>query len=311
MRPNLFYADYIELPLPKEHSFPADKYRLTREKIKKDLSLTDEDFSPSPLASREDLLLVHDTEYVDAVINGSLDASAQRRIGFPWSPGLVRRCLASTGGTYHAALDALKNGYGAQLAGGTHHAHYDFGAGYCVFNDFAVTVAKLRKEGFVKKAAIIDLDVHHGDGNASLMSSDPDTFVFSMHGAKNYPSRKPSSDLDIALENGAEDREFCKQLEKALRRVAGFKPEIILYQAGVDALHEDTLGYLSLTHQGLQARDRLVFEFAISSNIPIVHVLGGGYGNPLSATIQAYTNTFQIAFELYGFCSTKKARNNK
>lgn len=301
MQPTLFYADYIELPLPDGHRFPADKYRLTREKIKRDLELSDKNFKPSPLATREDLLLVHSRDYVDAVINGQLEPSAQRRIGFPWSEGLVRRCLASTGGTYHAALSALISGYGAQLAGGTHHAHYDFGAGYCVFNDFAVTAAKLRQEGSVRKVAIIDLDVHHGDGNASLLASDPNTFVFSMHGARNYPARKPPSDLDIALANGTGDEEFCSHLTAGLVKVAEFHPDLILYQAGVDALTEDTLGYLDLTHQGLMERDKLVFSYAKSSAIPIVHVLGGGYGEPLSATIEAYSNTFRVAFEIYDF----------
>jgi len=302
--PQLFYADYIDLPLPSNHRFPADKYQLTRHQLQLAMDLSEADFTPSPQVSKEDLLMVHAEDYVDAVFTGTLDKRAQNKIGFPWSDGLVKRCLASTGGTYHAALGALSRQYGAQLAGGTHHAHYDFGAGYCVFNDFAVTVAKLRSQRLVTRVAIIDLDVHHGDGNASLLASDPNTFVFSMHGAKNYPSKKPASDLDIALEDNTGDEVFCQRLESAMPQIQEFNADIILYQAGVDALHEDKLGRLSLSHEGLIRRDELVFSFARNRSIPIVHVLGGGYCQPIDATIEAYINTFKVAFKVFDFRSS-------
>lgn len=299
MLPKLYYADYVELPLPEDHRFPVDKYRLIREALRSELGVAESCILPSPLATKADLLLVHDPAYIEAIFAGTLDRSAQRKIGFPWSEGLVKRCLASTGGTYHAALQALQTGYGAQLAGGTHHAHYDFGAGYCVFNDFAVTISKLRQEAHVEKVAIVDLDVHHGDGNATLLRHDPNTFVFSMHGAKNYPSRKPPSDLDIGLYDDTTDQEFLKKLEEGLTHVTRFRPDLVLYQAGVDALQQDTLGRLSLSHECLIARDRTVFSLAKHLNKPIVHVLGGGYSDPISATIRAYRNTFQVAFEIF------------
>ncbi|SMF43088.1 histone deacetylase family protein [Pseudobacteriovorax antillogorgiicola] len=301
MIPKLYYADHIELPLPSDHRFPADKYLKTRLKLKEQLGLAENDFLPSPLASFDDLCLVHDRAYVDGIFEGSLSDRAHKKIGFPWSQGLVNRCRASTGGTYHAALGALRDGYGAQLAGGTHHAHFDFGAGYCVFNDFAVTIAKLKQEGSIGRVAIIDLDVHHGDGNASLLSHKSYTFVFSMHGAKNYPARKPDSDLDIAMEDGTGDDEFCQRLESSLPQIASFEPDLILYQAGVDALEEDRLGRLALSHQGLIRRDEIVFAFARAFRIPIVHVLGGGYCHPIDPTVEAYVNTFKTAFKTFGF----------
>lgn len=297
----LFYADYIPLPLPEGHRFPADKYVKTRDALKTALQLDDNAFQRSPMIDKSALLTTHCPNYIEGIFSGSLEPRAQKRIGFPWSPDFVERSLASTGGTLAAARHALQCGYGAQLAGGTHHAHRDFGGGYCVFNDFAVTANVLLKENSIHRIAIIDLDVHHGDGNASLLADNPNVLVFSMHGAKNYPSKKPDSDIDIALPDGCDDDHYLQALEKALPLVAQFMPDLILYQAGVDALKEDTLGRLNLTHQGLLERDSRVFALAKRYATPIVHVLGGGYSKPIETTVAAYTNTFLAAAEIFGF----------
>ena len=265
-----------------------------------ELSLPETSFIPSPLATREQLLTTHCPNYVEQIISGSLPARAQKRIGFPWSPDFARRSLASTGGTLAAARQALAHGYGAQLAGGTHHAHRDFGSGYCVFNDFAVAANVLLAEGQVQRIAIIDLDVHQGDGNASLLADNPNVLVLSMHGEKNFPSRKSASDIDLALPDHCADGDYLKALQNTLPLIARFMPDLILYQAGVDGLACDRLGRLALTHQGLMARDEQVFQLAKSQEIPIVQVLGGGYSHPIDATVQAYVNTFRVALSFHG-----------
>ena len=211
----------------------------------------------------------------------------------------MNRVRASTGGTFAAAKQAMEMGYGAQLAGGTHHAHFDFGAGYCVFNDFAYTAHMLRENNLAQKIAVIDLDVHHGDGNASLLADKSFCFVLNMFGEKNYPLKKPDSDLDVALKDHTSDSEFLALLEQVLPEVISFDPDIILYQAGVDGLVKDRLGRLDLTFEGLKARDELVFNLAKAYEIPIVHVLGGGYSRPIDDTVTAYSNTFEKALECF------------
>ena len=296
----IFYADHVHLPLPEGHRFPSDKYKKTRHSLMSRFNLPDSMFLPSPLADFEELLEVHDANYVRQIFSGDLTSKEQKKIGFPWSEGLVNRVRASTGGTFAAAQQALSLGYGAQLAGGTHHAHYDYGAGYCVFNDFAYTFHMARKQNLVKKVAIIDLDVHHGDGNATLLADHPDCFILNMFGEKNYPSKKPDSDLDVPLEDHINDDKFLHILERVLPEVVNFEPDLILYQAGVDGLMADKLGRLDLSFAGLIKRDELVFDLAKSYEIPIVHVLGGGYCRPIDDTVEAYCNTFEVGLTSFG-----------
>lgn len=257
------------------------------------------EFTPAPLASPETVALAHDPCYVQAFVDGRLEPAAVRRIGFPWSQGLVERTLASAGATLGATRDALDRGWGGTLAGGTHHALYAEGAGFCVFNDIAIAIRKLQREARVRRAAVVDLDVHQGDGTAAIFSGDPDVFTFSMHGASNFPFRKQESRLDIALPDGTEDQEYLSRLNEALPRVLAFEPEIVFYQAGVDALESDRLGRLSLTPEGLKERDRVVLEVCRNRGIPLVVTLGGGYSEPLELTVEAHANTYRLAAELY------------
>jgi acetoin utilization deacetylase AcuC-like enzyme len=293
----LFYCDHHEFPLPAGHRFPLAKYRLLRELLAADARYI---LEPAVPAKAETIELVHDAAYVRAFLDGTVAPDAMRRIGFPWSEGLVRRTLASVGGTVGAAAEALATGLGGNLAGGTHHAFRAEGAGFCVFNDLAVAVLWLRREGRVARAAVLDLDVHQGDGTASIFEGDPAVMTVSLHGRHNFPFRKQRSRIDVDLADGAGDEEYLRALEPVLPRVFDFRPELVLYQAGVDALAGDRLGRLALTHEGLRARDRLVFESCRSSGVPVAITLGGGYAEPVSRTAEAHANTFRTAAEAFG-----------
>ncbi len=251
------------------------------------------EFVEAPAADPEVIALAHDPLYVEAFLRGSLDAAAVRRIGFPWSEGLVRRTLTSVGGTLAAASEALAAGWGGTLAGGTHHAFRGYAAGFCVFNDFAVAIASLGL-----RAAVIDLDVHQGDGTAAFFEEDPEVFTLSLHGAANFPFRKQRSTLDVALADGTGDAVYLEALEAALPRVEAFAPRIVFYQSGVDGLAEDALGRLHLTVGGLKQRDALVFETIRRLGVPLVITLGGGYARPIKRTAEAHAQTFTLAAAL-------------
>jgi acetoin utilization deacetylase AcuC-like enzyme len=229
-----------------------------------------------------------------------------RRIGFPWSENLVKRTLASVGGTIAAAGDALVHGWGGNLAGGTHHAFRGEGSGFCVFNDIAVAINLLRAERHVNRVAVIDLDVHQGDGTATLFEADPDVLTISLHGCNNFPFRKQVSKIDVALPDLTGDEEYLAAVERILPCAFLFGADIVFYQSGVDALAADTLGRLSMTHAGLLRRDRLVFEACKHTGIPCVVTLGGGYSNPIELTVEAHANTFRLAAELFGATSLQR-----
>jgi acetoin utilization deacetylase AcuC-like enzyme len=258
------------------------------------------DFAPAPLAEAGVVERVHDPDYVRAFIDGRLDAAAVRRIGFPWSEALVARTLASAGGTLAAAGEALRSGWGGTLAGGTHHAFRDAGSGYCVFNDLAIAIADMRAGARVQRAAVIDLDVHQGDGTAAIFAGDPDVLTVSLHGAANFPFRKQQSSIDIEFADGTGDGEYLERLAGVLPRVREFGAGVVLFQSGVDALVADRLGRLSLTHEGLRERDRMVFAFARAGGIPLVVTLGGGYAEPVEETVRAHAQTFLLAAEMLG-----------
>ncbi len=297
MRRRLFYCDHHDMGLPPEHKFPTPKYRKVRELLAADGA---SEFEPAPFARRELLERVHDPAYVEGFLSGTLPSQVMRRIGFPWSEGLVRRTLASAGGTLCATQDALDRGFGGNLAGGTHHAFRSEGSGFCVFNDIAVAAMWLRHERGIVRVAVVDCDVHQGDGTAQIFEDDPAVFTLSLHGRRNFPFRKQRSRLDIELEDGTGDEDYLAELRSALDRVFAFQPQVVFFQSGVDALACDSLGRLALSHEGLRRRDRMVMHACHDCGIPLVITLGGGYGKPIEQTALAHANTYRTALEVYG-----------
>lgn len=270
------------------------KYRMLRERLSSSGEFA---FELAPLAPRETIELAHDIDYVTAFLEGTLPAAMVRRIGFPWSRELVLRTLASVGGTLAATAEALRSGWGGTLAGGTHHAFREYGSGFCVFNDIAVAV---RAHPSLRPAAVIDLDVHQGDGTAAIFEGEPGVVTFSVHGRNNFPFRKQRSKIDIELEEGTGDAEYLERLGPALEQVFAARPALVIYQAGVDPLATDRLGRLRLTPEGLLRRDELVFTACRRAGIPVVVTLGGGYSEPVDATVEAHAATFLLARRMLG-----------
>jgi acetoin utilization deacetylase AcuC-like enzyme len=295
-RPRIFSTDRYQITLPEGHKFPILKYGMLRRLIQSEGLFQ---LETAPLADPETVALAHDPQYVADFTSGTLPAAAMRRIGLPWSEVLVQRAFASVGGTISASLDALQHSWGATLGGGTHHAFRSEGAGFCVFNDIAVAIQQMRKLGYIRRAAVIDLDVHQGDGTAEIFQNDADVFTLSIHCNSNFPFRKKQSRLDVALPDGVEDEEYLRQLNKALPAAFAFKPDIIFYQSGVDPLATDVLGRLSLTPQGLIERDRTVFEAARSFAAPFVLTSGGGYSRPIERSAEAHANTYRTAWQTF------------
>jgi acetoin utilization deacetylase AcuC-like enzyme len=289
----LFYCDHFEIPLPDGHKFPMAKYRLLRERILADGFWK---LEPANLAPVEAIKLAHDPEYVDRFVSGTLAPNAMRRIGFPWSEGLVTRTLASAGGTLAATRDAIETGFGGTLAGGTHHAFRAEGSGFCVFNDVAIAIHCYRP----KRAAVVDLDVHQGDGTAHFFEGDPNVMTISLHGANNFPFRKQRSTIDVELSDKTGDEEYLRALDSVLPRMIEFEPEIVFYLSGVDALASDVLGRLALTAEGLKARDIRVITECHRHALPLAITLGGGYSKPIEVTADAHANTFRVAAGIYG-----------
>jgi acetoin utilization deacetylase AcuC-like enzyme len=296
---NVFYSDRYTIPLPDGHRFPMEKYRLIRLALLREGVLRESELFEPALATRDQLLLAHTPDYVDAICNGTASPDVIRRIGFPWSEGLVARSLATVGGAIAAATSALRDGVSGNLAGGTHHALRDSGEGYCVFNDLAVAALYLIAQKKITRAAIVDLDVHQGNGNSDILGHRDDVFIFSMHGAKNYPFRKVPSTLDVDLPDETADAEFLAILRDCLPKVFAFQPDLVLYQAGVDPLKEDSLGRLSLSHQGLMERDRIVLSECKRRGIPVSLALGGGYAKPIDLTVEAHVGTYKVVKEIF------------
>lgn len=295
----LFYTHHHAIPLPPGHKFPIDKYRLLYELLNAEKGFL---LEPAPLADPSTVELVHDPEYVSAFMRGALDAAATRRIGFPWSEQLVARTMASVGGTLAATREALAAGWGGNLAGGTHHAFRSHGSGFCVFNDIAVAIRWLSTtlelgghERPIGRAAVIDLDVHQGDGTAHIFQHDPNVLTLSLHCKNNFPLQKQRSKIDVELEAGSGDEEYLHVLDSVLPRVVEFAPDIVFYQAGVDGLKSDTLGRLSLSPEGLKERDRRVMQTVRELEAPLVITMGGGYSSPIALTAEAHANTFRMA----------------
>jgi acetoin utilization deacetylase AcuC-like enzyme len=313
-----FYSDTFVLPLPDHHRFPMAKYHLLRERIVAEGVLSAADLEIPESISWDDVRLVHDAGYVDAVGAGTLSADAQRRIGFPWSPMMVERSRRSVGATLAAARYALgrsrsatllgsqRDGgperaalhecVAANLAGGTHHAFRDRGEGYCVFNDVAIAAAVLLRDGAIARAAVVDCDVHQGNGTAAIFRDEPSVFTFSMHGANNFPFRKEISDLDVTFDDGAGDDEYLSALARHLPGVLdGHRPDIVFYLAGADPYEGDRLGRLKLTVDGLRTRDRLIFDACRERGLPVAITMSGGYCPDVDAIVTIHTNTIREA----------------
>ena len=297
-----FYSDTFVLPLPEHHRFPMAKYRLVRERLLHERVLSPEDLSVPDAIDWNDLRLVHDAAYVEAVAAGTIPPEMQRRIGFPWSPMMVERSRRSVGATLAAAREAL-NGAGrpqpsvsANLAGGTHHAFRDRGEGFCVFNDVAVAASVLLRDAVIARAAIVDCDVHQGNGTAAIFRHEPAVFTFSLHGANNFPFRKEVSDLDVTFADGTEDDEYLEALADHLPRVLdSHQPDIVFYLAGADPYKGDRFGRLKLSIEGLRTRDRFVFDTCRNRGIPIATTMSGGYAPDVDAIVTIHCNTIREA----------------
>lgn len=293
----IWYSDIFEFPLPKRSRFPAAKYRKVRERLEVvGGAHINSAFRIAPAADDPALLRVHDDGYLGGLKAGTLSDRAMRRIGFPWSEALVKRARHSAGGTLAACRDALAGGVSINLGGGTHHAFRDFGSGYCIFNDSAVAVRSLQREGFEGNVLVLDCDVHQGDGTASLLREDPKVFTFSIHGKNNFPLRKVQGDLDIELENDTRDPDYLSALASGIDRVLNrFVPDLVIFIAGADPYRKDRFGRLALTKKGLHQRDQLVFRCFRDQKIPMAVTLGGGYPGDIGDIVEIHAATVLLA----------------
>jgi acetoin utilization deacetylase AcuC-like enzyme len=295
----IYYSDHFTLPLPEDHRFPLTKYALLRQRVSQSGLFGDGSLIVPQPATKEQLTLVHDLDYVQRVFQGRLTEKEIRRIGFPWSPGLVERSRRSVGGTIAACRSALQDSISANLAGGTHHAYADHGEGYCVFNDCAVAARVMQAEGLLQRVVILDCDVHQGNGTASIFSGDASVFTFSIHAAKNFPFHKEPSDLDIALADGVGDEDYLAALEiGAQRAIQASHPDLAIYLAGADPFLDDRLGRLALTKEGLAQRDNLIFGLCHQAGIPVAVTLSGGYARLVEDTVDIHFHTIQLAAQL-------------
>lgn len=295
----VFYADQFVLPLPAGHRFPMEKYRLLRDRLAAEV--------PQLLLRRAEpatdgqLALAHAPAYIQAIADGTVDPRILREIGFPWSEAMAQRARRSVGATIAASRAAWREGIAANIAGGTHHAYPDRGGGFCVFNDAAVA-ARLMQAEYARlkrhplRVAIVDLDVHQGNGTAWIFRDDPTVFTLSLHGQKNFPFRKEASDLDVDLPDDTGDDAYLLALERALEELSQrFDPGFVIYLAGADPHEGDRLGRLKLTWDGLEARDRRVFDWAWERGLPLAFAMAGGYGHRIEDTVQVQVNTFRAA----------------
>jgi acetoin utilization deacetylase AcuC-like enzyme len=299
-----YYSDRYVLPLPPGHRFPMAKYRLLRNRVAAELPHIR--LVESPAASEGELALAHAPGYIEAVLNGTMSAAQQREIGFPWSPVMAERARRSVGATVAAARAALAEGVAANLAGGTHHAYADKGSGYCVFNDVAVAARLMQAEWHrhhrrLLRVAVIDLDVHQGNGTAAIFRDDPTVFTLSLHGARNFPFRKEPGDLDVELPDGCTDGPYLEALDRALAALwahhGAAPPGLVFYLAGADPHEGDRLGRLKLTAAGLAERDARVLGAVRERGIPVVVTMAGGYGHDIEQTVALQWRTLQLACE--------------
>ncbi len=293
----IVYSDQYDLNLGN-HVFPSIKYRLIKEKLLRDHIVTPEDIVEPRAASVEDIALVHSRDYIHKLQTGKLSFTEIQRLEIPYSPELVRAVWMATGGSILAGRLALENGASANVGGGFHHAYPNHGEGFCVLNDFAIAIRRLQQEKVIARAMTVDCDVHHGNGTAAIFAGEESVYTLSIHQLNNYPYPKPPSTLDINLRDGVEDAEYLGELEKGLDHALGtFQPDLVYYVAGADPYCEDQLGGLKPSIEGLQRRDRLVFEKARERKIPVAVTLAGGYARNVEDTVQIQANTIRLAKE--------------
>ncbi|MFT7325451.1 MAG: acetoin utilization deacetylase AcuC-like enzyme [Rhodoferax sp.] len=298
-----FYSDQFVLPLPPGHRFPMAKYQMLHDRLQADYP--EIQMGQALRSTDDELALVHSLDYVQAIATGSISTKAMREIGFPWSETMNERARRSVGATVAACRAAFSDGIAANLAGGTHHASAASGSGFCVFNDAAVAIRMMQAEHAEDnkapmQVAVIDLDVHQGNGTASIFRDDASVFTLSMHGEKNFPFRKESSDLDVGLPDGCGDADYLQALEQALLTLdSRFKPSLVIYLAGADPFEGDRLGRLKLSYDGLQARDRRVFDWAWQRRVPLAMTMAGGYGHRIEETIEVQLNTWRVAVDYW------------
>lgn len=297
-----YYADIGE-----GHVFPIRKFELVRDRLLREGTLSAADIVEPQPAALADVLLVHTDDYVTRLRAGSLTPRELRRLGLPWSKALVRRSFLAAGGTLAAARFALLEGIGSNLAGGTHHAYPDRGEGFCVLNDVAIAIRTLRRDGQIRRATIIDCDVHQGNGTAAIFAGDQEVFTFSMHGAKNYPLFKERSTLDVELPDGTQDDEYLEMLSTHLPRVFAHEPDIVFYLGGADPYKGDKLGRLALSVEGLRARDELVLSECRARRIPVATAMSGGYAADIGDTVEIHCNTIRAALAVFATAASSSA----
>jgi len=294
------YSDIFRYSVPDKHRFPMQKYTLIPERLLAEGTITTDNFFAPARLSEDEILTTHTQGYWQQLKTQTLPRKEARAIGFEMTPTLVERGRYIAHATYECALYAQQYGVAMNVAGGTHHAFADHGEGFCVFNDVCIASNLLLNRGQAQKILVVDLDVHQGNGNASIMTNESRVFVFSMHGAKNYPFRKQVSDLDIELDNDTGDEEYLRILKDTLPRlITEFAPDLIFYQSAVDVLATDKLGKLGLTIEGCKARDEYVLHQAKLADIPIAIVMGGGYSEDIEDVVEAHCNTFRLAQQIY------------
>lgn len=295
----VFYTPRYYADIGPGHVFPIRKFELVRDRLLAEGTLEPAEIVEPAPAPLEDVLLVHTTDYVSRLCSGNLTTKESRRLGLPWSESLVQRSFYAVGGTLAATRASLAAGYSSNLAGGTHHSFSDRGEGFCVLNDVAIAIRAMRARKLFQRAAIVDCDVHQGNGTATIFAGDDDTFTFSIHGANNYPLFKAQSTLDVELADDTSDTEYLDTLAKHLPSVFGADPEIVFYLAGADPYKGDKLGRLALSIDGLRERDAYVLRECYEREVPIVTVMSGGYGKDINDTIEIHCNTIRIVKEIF------------
>ncbi len=299
MLPLVYHPDYVA-PLPEGHRFPMSKFRLLYDRLLTCEIAQPDQFHQPERPPQEWIQLVHTPDYTQAYCDGTLSDKAKHRIGLPWSPALVNRTCVAVGGTVLTAQLALAHGLACNTAGGTHHAFPSYGSGFCIFNDLAIAARTLQKLGLAQKILIVDLDVHQGDGTAWIFQDDPSVFTFSMHCEVNFPGTKQQSDLDVALPVGMQDEEYLQTLAQYLPDLlTEVKPDLVLYDAGVDVHGGDRLGKLDLTDRGLFCREMQVLGSCLAAGYPIACVIGGGYCDDLSALVDRHALLHRSASNVY------------